>query len=198
MAFKDKPRALAFYADCALTNYREPEQQMTAETAVETHLLTRLQDQERGIITERHYNYIAGELKHFTERFGAKSLAQLSAPVIAEYLGRGEKRPALKTSNLRRAVVHTLFAFTMRKEWVAANPLAKVQRHRLEHGGGSAAPPSAEQAAKIMAHLETIEAGAMVPYFALCLFAGIRPSVPDGEISRLPAADVRLDTGNQY
>jgi integrase len=32
-------------------------------------------------------------------------------------------------------------------------------------------------------------AGLFVPFFALCLFAGIRP---EGEISKLPAADVRL------
>src|SRR5215469_9989362 len=41
-----------------------------------------------------------------------------------------------------------------------------------------------------MAHVESVHDGAFVPFFALCLFAGIRP---DGEISKLPAADVRLE-----
>jgi hypothetical protein len=38
-----------------------------------------------------------------------------------------------------------------------------------------------------------------VPYFALCLFAGIRPGVPYGEITKLPADgagdDPQLDHG---
>jgi integrase len=34
-----------------------------------------------------------------------------------------------------------------------------------------------------------------VPYFALCLFAGIRPSVPHGEITKLKPEAVDLDAG---
>jgi len=43
--------------------------------------------------------------------------------------------------------------------------------------------------------LETHEGGRWVPYFALCLFAGIRPGVPDGEITKLKPEAVCLDTG---
>mgnify|MGYP006078579095 CR=1 FL=1 len=38
------------------------------------------------------------------------------------------------------------------------------------------------------------EKGFLVPYFALCLFAGIRPDIRTGEIGRLANRDVRLDT----
>ena len=34
----------------------------------------------------------------------------------------------------------------------------------------------------------------MVPYFALTLFAGIRPDYQDGEISKLAHQDIRMDT----
>ena len=46
-----------------------------------------------------------------------------------------------------------------------------------------------------MEFLEGFEDGRWVPYYALCLFAGIRPGVPDGEISKLQPAAVNLDTG---
>src|SRR5665213_2951462 len=46
-----------------------------------------------------------------------------------------------------------------------------------------------------MAYLETYEKGSLVPYFALCLFAVIRPSQRDGEISKLLPEHIRLDTG---
>ena len=35
----------------------------------------------------------------------------------------------------------------------------------------------------------------MVPYYALTLFAGIRPDWKDGEIKKLQAKDFRFDTG---
>lgn len=37
--------------------------------------------------------------------------------------------------------------------------------------------------------------GKLVPFIALCLFAGIRPDLYEGEISKLNPKSVRLDTG---
>ena len=37
--------------------------------------------------------------------------------------------------------------------------------------------------------------GQLVPFFALCLFAGIRPCVRNGEITKLKPEDINLDTG---
>jgi integrase len=54
---------------------------------------------------------------------------------------------------------------------------------------------SAAQVGELMNYCETFEDGRWVPYFALCLFAGIRPSIPDGEIARLKPEDVCLDAG---
>ena len=44
---------------------------------------------------------------------------------------------------------------------------------------------NAAEAPTMMEYFETFEGGRWVPYFALCLFAGIRPGVPEGEISKL-------------
>jgi integrase len=54
---------------------------------------------------------------------------------------------------------------------------------------------STQQASELMAHFEQFEGGRWVPYFALCLFAGIRPGVPNGEITKIRPADVNLETG---
>src|SRR5690606_1076454 len=51
------------------------------------------------------------------------------------------------------------------------------------------------QARTLMEHFEEFEGGRWVPYFALCLFAGIRPGVPDGEITKIKPEDVNLETG---
>jgi hypothetical protein len=47
----------------------------------------------------------------------------------------------------------------------------------------------------IMTWAEENRGGALVPFIARCLFAGIRPDLDEGEISTLEAKDVRLDTG---
>jgi hypothetical protein len=46
-----------------------------------------------------------------------------------------------------------------------------------------------------MEHVGDYESGQWVPYFALCLFAGIRPSAPHGEITKLKPEAVDLDAG---
>ena len=46
-----------------------------------------------------------------------------------------------------------------------------------------------------MRHVEQLDGGAFVPFFALALFAGIRPCLRAGEILKLRPEHVRLDTG---
>ena len=54
---------------------------------------------------------------------------------------------------------------------------------------------TAAQARALMEEMERFEGGRWVPYFAICLFAGIRPGVPDGEIAKLRPEAVNLQTG---
>ena len=45
-----------------------------------------------------------------------------------------------------------------------------------------------------MEFVEGYEGGEMVPYFAICLFAGIRPCIRFGEITKLQQESVKLET----
>jgi len=54
---------------------------------------------------------------------------------------------------------------------------------------------TAAQAAALMERMETYDGGRWVPCFALCLFAGIRPGVPHGEITKLKPDAVNLVDG---
>lgn len=45
-----------------------------------------------------------------------------------------------------------------------------------------------------MAYVEGFQGGRMAPFFALCLFAGIRPCHRTGEMLRIRPGQVRLDT----
>ena len=104
-------------------------------------------------------------------------------------------RPALKTYNNRRGIVSTFLKFAFLRGWIAENPILKVPQHRIRRRRGMAVTLSAAQARELMEHAEDYEGGQWVPYFALCLFAGIRPSVPHGEITKLKPEAVDLDAG---
>ncbi len=101
----------------------------------------------------------------------------------------------MKTYNNRRGILCTFFKYALLRDWVTANPVHKIPYYRIAHRRGSAPAISAEQARKLMTYVENYQGGRLVPFFALCLFAGIRPCLRSGEICKLRPEQVRLDTG---
>ena len=188
-----RPRSLLFYLDYALANYREPDQQKPLADAVAEYYATKKTAHERTLLSMRQLRSIENELNIFKARFPKALVSEFTAAKLVPYLERG--KPSLKTYNNRRGLLSTFFKFAFQKDWILVNPVEKTPHHRINHRRGSATTITAEHAAKLMAYLETFENGKLVPYFALCLFAGIRPCVRFGEITKLQAASVRLDTG---
>jgi integrase len=188
-----KPRSLSFYLDFALATYREPEREQPLAVAVAEYFAAKGKEQERTLISGCQLESIRKELAVLLRRFGGMTAAQLNPTQLTAYCERG--RPSLKTYNNRRGILSTFFKFAFQKDWVAKNPIEKVPHHRISHRRGSAETLTAEQAEELMAFVEGHEGGRLVPFFALCLFAGIRPCVRNGEILKLPAKDVRLDVG---
>ena len=102
------------------------------------------------------------------------------------------RRAGLKTFNNRRGIVSTFLKHALQRGWIVENPLAKIPPRRIRRRRGCAVTFAAAQAAALMAYVEEHYLAA-VPFFALCLFAGIRPCLRNGEILRLPADHVKLD-----
>jgi integrase len=189
----EQKHSLTTFVDYALANYREPARDIPLATAVAEYVAAKQKEYDQTLLSERQLRSIKYELETFKTRFPGSMVAQFSAASLLPYLERGS--PALKTYNNRRGVLSTFFKFAFRKEWIGGNPVEKTPHHRIRHRRGSAVTITAEQAAKVMAYVETFRDGELVPYFALCLFAGIRPCVLCGEITRLQPEKVRLDVG---
>ncbi len=187
------PKSLSFYLDYALANYRPPEREITVELATAAYLATKKQEHERGLLSACQLKDIRLRLEDLDEAFPGRVLSTLSREALAQHCQRGNPKP--KTFNNRRGILFTFLKFAFCQDWVAANPLEKVPHLRVAHRRGSAKTLSAEQSAKLMRHVEQIDGGALVPFFALALFAGIRPCVRTGEILKLRPEDIRLDTG---
>ncbi|MEI6862200.1 MAG: site-specific integrase [Verrucomicrobiota bacterium] len=184
---------LAGLLDFALANYRPPGREKPLAGAVAEYLATKQLEQERTLLSLRQLRSIENELAVLLKRFPSGPVSQFTPAMLTAYFERGH--PCLKTYNNRRGLIATFFKFAFRHDWVATNPVEKTAHHRINHRRGTATTLTAKQAGALMAYLEGFEGGALVPHFALCLFAGIRPCIRYGEISRLQPASVNLDTG---
>ena len=189
----DKPRPLSFYLDFALANYRQPENQKSLSDAITDYKRSKSHEHEQGQLSAPQLARIGWDLKRLDEHFPKRSVAELTLPAIVAFLEKG--RPGMKTYNNRRGIVSTFFKFAFHRGSIAENPMPKVPHYRIRRKRGSAVTLSTAQAAELMEHFETFEGGRWIPYFALCLFAGIRPGVPDGEITKIRPDDVNLETG---
>ena len=190
------PHSLTFYLDYALSNYREPQTSKKLLRAVAEYLAAKKHERRQDQISESHLVFMRRDLKRFLRHFPRVTVAELTAERLIEYFNFGQlKKPSLKTYNNRRGIVSNFLKFAFHRGWIHENPIAKVPHHRIRRKRGAAVTFSAAQAEALMHHVEGIEGGRFVPFFALCLFAGIRPCVRTGEILRLKPELVNLESG---
>ncbi len=187
------PHTLAFCVEYTLGNYRSPERRRSLDEVVADYLASRTREQERGVISAVQVGSIRKELSLLQAHFQKATMADLTLAKLKLFCERG--MPSLKTFNNRRGILSTLFKFALQQDWIAANPIEKMAYHRIAHRRGSARTLTAREAGELMRIVENHEGGRLVPFFALCLFAGIRPCVRNGEILKLKPGDIRLDTG---
>ena len=187
------PRSLSFYLDFALTNYREPEKQKPLAEAVAEYIKAKEHEFAQDQLSPPQMNRIREDLKRLVTAFSKKAVAELTATALTEFLEKD--RPGMKTHNNRRGILSTFFKYSFQRGWIAENPIPKVPHFRIRRKRGVAQTFTAAQAAALMEHMETYDGGRWVPYFALCLFAGVRPGVPFGEITKLKPDAVKLDEG---
>ena len=189
----DQGHSLLFCVDFTLANYRTPEKQKSLANAVTEYVAAKEHEFAQGHLSVPQIKRIRSDLKRLMGHFGGKTAAEITSASLVAYLEMG--RPGLKTYNNRRGIVSTFFKFSFHRGWVAENPVLRVPHYRIRRKRGAAKTLTAEDARKLMEYMETFEGGRWVPYFALCLFAGIRPGVPHGEISKLPCDAINLEAG---
>jgi integrase len=187
------PHTLGFCLEYTLANYRAPDRQKSLADAVADYRATKALEHERTLLSVRTIHAIKYELRALTARFPSGPVSQFTPALIVPYLERG--KPSLKTYNNRRGLLSTFFKYACQNEWIASNPVEKTRYFRINHRRGSAVTLTAGKVAELMAFVETFNGGELVPYFAICAFAGIRPCIRYGEISKLQPGSVRLDTG---
>ena len=189
-----RTRSLGFYVDFALTNCRDPVRDISLAEATKEYVALREADFKQGNLSKRQFTSYRCELRALEIWFRRKTVAELTALALTEFLKRGNA--SKKSYNNRRGLISAFLKHGLLKDWVGDNVITKVPHFRgVGHRRGSAPTLNVKQCADIMAWAEENHGGALVPFIALCLFAGIRPDLYEGEISKLEAKDVRLETG---
>lgn len=143
-------------------------------------------------VRDRTRTQLKSVLTQFSAKFGeTKYLDEVTTDVCIGFLRTRGTTP--KTWNNYRADLHNLFEHAKSKAvgWVGTNPVADIEKRKVD-GRGMPCILKFDQCAALMADAEVFEGGALVPYVALALFAGLRPG-PDGELHKLLRSENRSD-----
>lgn len=184
---------LAFYVDFALSNYKEPEQQKQLKDAAADYVAAKEREFAQHQLSLPQMARIRWEMKRLTGHFPKTTAAEITATKLIAYLEAGGG--GMKNHNNRRGLLSTFLKYCFQRSWVAENPILKVPHFRIRRKRGMAQTLSVAQVVALMEFAETQQGGLWVPYLALCLFAGIRPGVPDGEITKLKPEMIDLTAG---
>ena len=185
-----RAHSLSFYVEFALANYREPLTQKLLTEAVVEFLAIKDHEREQDLLSEPYLTRVKRDLKRLQTHFPAATVADLTGTRLLGYFEA--RRAAHKTFNNRQGVVSSFLRFALQRDWIADNPLSKIPPRRIRRRRGCAVTFSASQVTGLMAFVEEHYPTA-VPFFALCMFAGIRPCLRTGEILRLQPAHFKLE-----
>jgi len=188
----DREHSLLFYVDFALTNYRELACQKLLAKAVAEYIAAKEHEFEQDLISDPYLVRLRREMNRLQKRCPMVMVTELTAPRLVAYFEFGQA--SRKTYNNRRGVISGFLKFALQRDWLTDNPLTKIPAHRIRRRRTAALTLTAAQAKDLMAFVETNHPAA-VPFFALCLFAGLRPCLRTGEILRLQPRHVKLDEG---
>lgn len=182
--------SLAAAIEWYLINYRPPAIEMALSSGQAEYLKSKL-----GLVEPRHLAEVRRQLAAFTQTFPARYIHSFKRSEIQAYL-EARKDWGPKTWNNVRGILHSFFDFAANPErgWTVENPVKGVLQRDVPRG--LPAIKTAAEIAELFTFLQTytggtrnpMPAGFLIPYFALATFAGLRPSIPGGELWKMGRA----------
>jgi integrase len=186
----DDRTSLAAAIEWYLSNYRPPAIEMALSSGQAEYLKSKL-----GLVEPRHLAEVRRQLAAFTNAFPARNIYSFKRAEIQAYL-EARKDWGPKTWNNVRGILHSFFDFAANPErgWTVENPVKGVVQRDVPRG--LPAIKTAAEIAELFMFLQAYTGGArnpmpagfLVPYFALATFAGLRPSIPGGELWKMGRA----------
>jgi integrase len=169
--------------DCGLEHYRDTLRKITMEAAY-TLFIAEKEKQNKRPDTIRN---LKGRVGMFKTLHASKLVSDITQQICSDFIFRAGTSPRNQVND--RLAVSNFFAWAVRREYAAANPMEKVDRPEVD-----ATEPkilSLEDCRNLLAAARDFEKGRLLPYVALGLFAGLRPA----ELSRLTWSKIDLTEG---
>ncbi len=163
--------------DSYLQRLEEANRSLSAEALVHEFLAIKEQD----AMSHKYLSDLRSKLKKFAGAFEGKLICELTAGDLETWI-RSMAIGAISMESYRRSIGVAL-EFARRRGFAKINPAADVRIARKLHGEVTILTPDDVEA------LLNKCAPELVPYVAICAFAGLRPS----EASALDWSDVHLD-----
>jgi integrase len=171
--------SLRFAVDFFLQNYRAPNCDYSLSDVLEDFYA----DKRAAGVRERSITQLKSTLTRFGDYVEGKKLHEVKLEHLHAYIRKHDW--SRKTQNNVRADIHSFFEWARAnpRNWISTNPAHDLPKFKIERGVPEIL--SVKDCKALMAAVEATDDGAFVPYFALALFAGIRPQFPSGELGKL-------------
>ena len=172
-------QAVQFYLD----NYSDPVKRGTVREAFELFITERKSENLRPASIES----LEDMNRELVRLYGDKQVAEILPDTIRPLIHKPTRSPTSRDTYRRG--IHAFLAWAAENGYCRSNPCANIKRPQLERG-----EPVVLTVAECSALLDaagTFKAGALLPYLALGLFAGLRPT----ELARLEWSRVDLEQG---
>lgn len=166
-----------------LANYREPDREITLKKALADFIAERTQANDRPLTIRNLKQRIGTIVDHQPE----KPVSSVTEPELKDAIFKPGRGP-VGQDNERRALLQ-FFNWATEKGYCGANPMAGIAPIRIERDAPQVLP--LEKARALLTEAAAYKDGVVLPYVALALLAGIRPT----ELSRISWSDIKLDRG---
>jgi hypothetical protein len=152
-----------------------------------------------GAIRDRTLVQLKSTLGMFERFTDNTNIHEVTAETVERFLNslrarNGTDKASRKTWNNYRGDLHQFFEWCKERpqRYISANPASETKRFEID--GGHVEVLTVKQAQELMDYVTEFRDGRMVRYFALALFAGIRPA---GELEKLADSPELVDLENK-
>ena len=167
--------------ECGLSNYRKTDEEMSIQKGFILYLESKLHLRSDSKTSLR---YLGRRLIRTRPQFACRNFSSFSPNECESWLKSTFSTPS--QFNKGRTMLHGFFQFALRKGWCDKNPVAKIDRRKVEENEIKSL--SITEVRRLMRAAATPENKACMAAVGLMVFAGIRP----GELRRLHWADIDL------
>jgi integrase len=162
-------------------DYVSRQELLSKSETVQNAVRTLLEAKRADHLRPRYLNELRIRLRRFSESFGPRKLADITASELDAWLRSLSVAPL--TRNTFRLHLSVLFKFALARGWVSTNPVALV--HKVKSPDKLPGILAPEQAARLL----EASSHQTLPYFAIGLFAGLRSA----ELVRLEWKHINWD-----